>query len=211
MPISALITAVSSRITLWVLSLAVSVSLWLLAATVLPLPESARQRLYRKLDRAIEIASSAGSKWATVLVIYLNNMIALLTLSVPVYVLVGYPATLLVNGWIIVLLAERFSASRRIVALSLLMYPHTWLEMLSYSIVACGAITLTLRMVASGITSVDVLEHLMVVALASAVLFVAALLEALVPELLLRYVRNHLPEHMFRHDLTPFDELDNKN
>jgi len=169
----------------WVVTLIASVALWLTTALLVPIPRFVRHRLAEKVSKMIgDVGTASNSRYAALRTIYLQNVRALLSVSVPVYVLLSYPSLVVVNGWILQLVAEYTSAPLPFVALSLLLSPHTWIEMLAYSIAAYGSFNATLKLLLQQVALADIAACAAHIVLASLVLFVAAVTEVFTPDIL---------------------------
>jgi len=117
--------------------------------------------------------------WAYVRGLYLNNIVPLLLLSAPFVVFAFYPLVVVMNGWVLRVLAAYLSVPPIRVALMVLLSPHAWIELFSYSIATYESFHLSLITLRKKTTWRDIALYALFVALASALLFVAAVVESL--------------------------------
>ena len=93
----------------------------------------------------------AGPSWMSVLsaanIIFLNNIKALLLLSIPVFSILFLPAFAYVNGQVVTSISSRyFAVSPTTVIVLLLGMPHTWLEFFAYGIALYESTVLGLKL-----------------------------------------------------------------
>jgi len=194
------------RVVKWFEIFVLTVTLLFVTAFILPVPESARQCVTEGIKKVEQIAPRAESsasvintfqqsanngtnynrsvdKWslfiAYVQKIYLNNIIVMLLLSIPLGVFGSYPFVIIMNGWVVSVLATNLSVPIYYLMLMMLLTPHTWIELFSYSIAAYESFQLSLIILRKKIARRDILMYCAFVALATIVLFVAAVVESL--------------------------------
>jgi len=111
--------------------------------------------------------------------IYLNNIAVLLFLSIPLGIFGTYPLTVIMNGWVLSILATNLSVPVLYVVMMLLFAPHTWIELFSYSIVAYESFHLSFKVLRKNVARKDIVMHCIFIILASTILFIAAIVESL--------------------------------
>jgi len=112
--------------------------------------------------------------------IYLNNVAPLLLQSIPFAVFVLYPFVVVANGWALRMIAERYLRIPVAQAvLMVLLAPHTWLEIFSYSIAVFEACYISTKALRKNLTWRDVRLYATNIALALILLFAAAVVESL--------------------------------
>ncbi len=114
-----------------------------------------------------------------VYLVFMNNLRVNLLLSLPLVGPIFYGYALTYNAWVIRYLGLSFMGSRQYIDFlyMLLTKPHTYLEILAYSIAATESLFLGLKLVRRNVFKKDLICYFLSLTLSNTILYIAAIVE----------------------------------